>query len=58
MPNMQIRIQLSVSIANDGDRKAVAFYEKYGFRGYCRSETDNDGICYPLLNMELKKQQI
>ncbi len=38
---------------NEQNGQAVAFYKKFGFRTYERTETDDQGRCYPLLRMKL-----
>lgn len=38
---------------NEQNPKAVAFYQKFGFRTYERTETDEQGRHFPLLRMKL-----
>ncbi|MBR5520588.1 MAG: GNAT family N-acetyltransferase [Oscillospiraceae bacterium] len=38
---------------NEQNPKATAFYEHMGFKTYKRTETDERGMSYPLLYMEL-----
>jgi ribosomal protein S18 acetylase RimI-like enzyme len=38
---------------NEQNPQAIGFYEHLGFRVYKRTETDEQGIPYPLLYMEL-----
>ncbi|MCX2679267.1 GNAT family N-acetyltransferase [Galbibacter sp. EGI 63066] len=38
---------------NEQNTKAVAFYQKYGFKAYERTDKDDQGRDYPLLRMKL-----
>jgi putative acetyltransferase len=38
---------------NEQNSQAVAFYQRFGFRTYERTETDDQGRNYPLLRMKL-----
>ncbi|MBU2913723.1 acetyltransferase [Reichenbachiella agariperforans] len=40
---------------NEGNKQAVGFYEKFGFKTYERSELDSSGKPYPTLHMKLDK---
>jgi putative acetyltransferase len=38
---------------NEGNTKAVGFYQKFGFKVYDRTPTDDHGNPYPILKMKL-----
>lgn len=40
---------------NEQNRNAVAFYEKFGFKTYDRTEKDPEGKDYPILKMRLER---
>jgi putative acetyltransferase len=42
---------------NEQNKKAVEFYQKFGFKIYERTEKDDQGNDYPLLRMKLEKLQ-
>ncbi|MEG1824985.1 MAG: GNAT family N-acetyltransferase [Cloacibacillus sp.] len=39
---------------NEQNPAAVKFYEKMGFKTFCRSEVDEQGAAFPILKMKLK----